>query len=85
MNVQNQSPSKVTKSKKRGRPLLHSGVDRIIQTLIRSTGANSGVFNTAVANAIKDALVKKYLSKSLAMCNFQFVLWLEVCSIMWDL
>ena len=84
MKVQNWSPSIVIKSKERGRPLLHGGLDKIIQTFLRSR-AHGGVVNTAVVISVKDALVKRYLNKSLAMCIFELVLGLEFCSIIWDL
>ena len=59
------SPSKVIKSKKRGRPLLLGGLDKMIHTFLRSTRAHGGVVNTAVAIAVADALVKRYPEQEL--------------------
>ena len=50
---QKRSPSKVIKVKKRGRPLLLGGLDKMVQTLSKNTRFHGGVVNTAVVNLVE--------------------------------
>ena len=77
---QKRSPSKVIKVKKRGRPLLLGGLDKMIQTFLRNTRSHGGVVNTAVAIAVADASVERHPEQEFNQVQFLPALAPEVCS-----
>ena len=72
---QKRSPSKVIKAKKRGRPLLLGGLDKMIQTFLKNTRSHSGVVKTAVAIAVANALVEKHREQELIHVQFRTCIW----------
>ena len=54
----NETPEKVIKEKKRGRPILLGGIDDMIRRLLLSFRKNGGVVNEVVATSVAKTLVK---------------------------
>ena len=67
---QKRSPSKVIKVKKRGRPLLLGGLNKMIQTFLKNTRSHGGVVNTAVALAVADASVERHPEQEFNQVQF---------------
>ena len=75
--------SKFVKAKKRGRPLLLGGLDKMIQTFLKNIRSHGGIVNTAVAIAVADALAEKHPEQELNHVQFRICTWTEVCSTAW--
>ena len=72
---QKRSPSKVIKAKKRGRPLVLGGFDKMMQTFLKNTRSHGRVVNTAVAIAVADALVERHPEQQLNHVKFRTCTW----------
>ena len=66
---------KVIKAKKRGRPLLLDGLDKMIQTFLKNTRSHGGVINTVVTTAVSDALVERHPEQELSHVQFRMCTW----------
>ena len=85
MKVQDWSSSIEFKSKEGGKSLLCGGLNKIIQLFLRSSRANGGVVNTAVAISVKGTLTKRYRARAWLCTILNLWLGLEIYSIIWDL
>ena len=65
--------------------LLLGRLDKMIQTIQRSTRAHRGVINKAAVVAIADTFFKRYPENKLGIFNLKLVLRLDIYSFVWDL